>query len=831
MPTDIATLHRLVELEEGMTEEHQGTPLETSIPEGVDLSTWPITFEDDFNDISATITDKDGAGPWFTGGTYGSVGAGTVGSLTDPATPLYTQEGDKLGMGVRRDAGVSYWSSHIDTATFSDIDLLYDPKIGFAQQYGYFECRFKPADPTGSNAILWPAFWLYSISRLGGSIGNLLWKRIELDAVEIYNGEPGTPLGNDQGGHHFSVHFHRPSKYTAPGVWGRDVYASNFERVSNHPIWETDENFQFWHDYHTYGLLLTPEWIIVFFDGLEVGRFPSLEEIHQKYYLLVSNQIAELGSGGMPDGEQFTMLVDYVRCYQNPNWQTTTGPMLDRGALPGGGTANAKTFQTGTAVPSYAAADGASFVVATGNANTGAATANANGLGALPIFQMDGAGSPQAVPLSGGELIEDGWAGLRLDMSLDGGNGGWVLLNPGYSMKMPDTYVPPVLSKPRRVIDIEAIEAGLAEKHGIPGNLFPAGHPARTPTVVEPDVPPRMPTSVKRIIDTTVGSGEVVGEVTVRNTPDRPVRYALTNLDGTPSQYFDVDPGTGEYSVRAGAGTIPTGTYELALSAWPTPPQAIVPGSNATRINIEVLEDVPFDFGYFDQTRNLLLELDAQDPERLTVVSGKVAEWRDGSSNLHVAAQQDDERRPGYADTGLNGLPAVVSAELGTVLTMASAPYPTGHLLNVVTRSGDMMSANLHSTTRMSNTFDYLSLHMGAFVWSPGECTCWVNGVEVGLSGGGTGGISSTGAFFWVLDAASVGHGALGFLYDRTRLFSDGAGTRTLDAAVGQLAIVNAAVGSDTIDKCFGYLAHHWDLTGLLPAGHPYRSEAPRMWH
>ena len=40
-------------------------------------------------------------------------------------------------------------------------------------------------------------------------------------------------------------------------------------------------------------------------------------------------------------------------------------------------------------------------------------------------------------------------------------------------------------------------------------------------------------------------------------------------------------------------------------------------------------------------------------------------------------------------------------------------------------------------------------------------------------------------------------------------------------------AVRDAAPSSDDVDKIFGYAAHRWGLTSLLPAAHPYKTTPP----
>ena len=40
-------------------------------------------------------------------------------------------------------------------------------------------------------------------------------------------------------------------------------------------------------------------------------------------------------------------------------------------------------------------------------------------------------------------------------------------------------------------------------------------------------------------------------------------------------------------------------------------------------------------------------------------------------------------------------------------------------------------------------------------------------------------------------------------------------------------AVLDAAPSSDDVDKIFGYAAHRWGLTSVLPGGHPYKTTPP----
>ncbi len=68
--------------------------------------------------------------------------------------------------------------------------------------------------------------------------------------------------------------------------------------------------------WHTYGLLKTAKWWIVYCDGLEFGRYPLLgAEMDQPIYPLLDVALNFDAARAAP-GSSFTMYVDYVRIYQ-----------------------------------------------------------------------------------------------------------------------------------------------------------------------------------------------------------------------------------------------------------------------------------------------------------------------------------------------------------------------------------------------------------------------------------------------------------------------------------------------------------------------------------
>lgn len=90
-----------------------------------------------------------------------------------------------------------------------------------------------------------------------------------------------------------------------------------------------------------------------------------------------------------------------------------------------GGTANALTLTASSAFTGYLNGRRVSFRAVTDN--TGAVTLNVNGIGAKPVVKFTTAGE---TALSGAEIQQTGIYEVIYSTSLNGGGGGWLLLNP-----------------------------------------------------------------------------------------------------------------------------------------------------------------------------------------------------------------------------------------------------------------------------------------------------------------------------------------------------------------------------------------------------------------
>ncbi|MEM7460493.1 MAG: glycoside hydrolase family 16 protein [Pseudomonadota bacterium] len=152
---------------------------------------------------------------------------------------------------------------------------------GWGTQYGYFETRMKFPEGAGT----WPAFWLMPL-RAVGSVD----PRLEIDVVEYY--------GHRTDRFHSVLHLH----YEAPGKkWSEGIQTP----VASELLVS---------EFNTYGVDISPEWIVFFLNGEEFWRHPTPEELDYPMYPIVN---LALGSGWPIDEtpDPSILQVDYVHVY------------------------------------------------------------------------------------------------------------------------------------------------------------------------------------------------------------------------------------------------------------------------------------------------------------------------------------------------------------------------------------------------------------------------------------------------------------------------------------------------------------------------------------
>lgn len=240
----------------------------------LDLSGYRLTFAEEFDgplDVSAwgPGTRWIAHTPWA--GDFGDARFADPG----PGFPFTIKDG-VLRIEARKDEE-GKWSAGL----LASNDPLGN---GFSQQYGYFEIRTKLPPGPG----VWPAFWLCSSynrrDKSAGKDGS-----VEIDIFEYYGRTPSS----------FTATIH---------VWEPKPHRSEGSTITTKAL-EPSSGF------HDYGCLIDPEWITMYFDGIEVCKGKTPPE-HNKPLMLLLN--LALGPGWPIDKtpNPSVMEVDYVRVYE-----------------------------------------------------------------------------------------------------------------------------------------------------------------------------------------------------------------------------------------------------------------------------------------------------------------------------------------------------------------------------------------------------------------------------------------------------------------------------------------------------------------------------------
>ncbi len=263
----------------GVLSVSENAPIPDPGPKTLNLSDYHLTFNEEFDELSVSAwgpTGPDGARwiahtPWK--GDFGDA------KFTDPQPGFpFTVKNGILRIEARKENG--RWRSGLLSAV--------DPNgNGFKQQYGYFECRAKFPKGPGT----WPAFWLMGLKNLK-SIPENQGPRInpEIDVVEHYGHWPWR----------FSYVLH---------LWG-------FGGLKHKDFGERFVAFGLEEDFHTYGVMIDKESIVLYFDGVEMHRQKTPEAVKTPLYPLVN---LALGPGWPTDKtpNPSYMYVDYVKVWQN----------------------------------------------------------------------------------------------------------------------------------------------------------------------------------------------------------------------------------------------------------------------------------------------------------------------------------------------------------------------------------------------------------------------------------------------------------------------------------------------------------------------------------
>jgi hypothetical protein len=249
-------------------------------PAELDFSKLTPTFTEDFDDVLSVSpwgpnTRWIAHTPWA--GDFGDA------RFADPLLGIFpfTTENGILRIEAKKDSD-GKWASGLLASS--------DPNgRGFAQQYGYFEMRAKLPKGPG----VWPAFWLASV------VDKKAPTAFEIDVLEYY--------GNNSSRYQANVHaFQQHPVENAPAsnyVWPPLPFD-----VKVPPDALTD-------NFNTYGVMVTPEWIIFYLNRHEEFRMRTPPEHQRPLQVLVN---LALGSGWPIDKtpNPSFMYVDYVHVYK-----------------------------------------------------------------------------------------------------------------------------------------------------------------------------------------------------------------------------------------------------------------------------------------------------------------------------------------------------------------------------------------------------------------------------------------------------------------------------------------------------------------------------------
>lgn len=234
----------------------------------IDLGRYKRTFNDDFTNVNIVKDDSDpGADAvWFSPG-HGAFKATSPLRKDGPFKPV----DDGLRVRVEK-VGQRWLGACMQTVNTKG--------QGFAQQYGYFEmtARYDYTPPADG---LWGAFWLKS--QCDYSTGGTT-TRTEIDINEFYG----------DGSYHATVHLW-PAAHLAPDATiTKHVFCSGLKHKVGPGVFEKLKVNGVVSGFHTYGGEITPQWVIMYFDRKELGRFPTMPEWKTPLYMLVSSDVRKI---------------------------------------------------------------------------------------------------------------------------------------------------------------------------------------------------------------------------------------------------------------------------------------------------------------------------------------------------------------------------------------------------------------------------------------------------------------------------------------------------------------------------------------------------------
>lgn len=243
--------------------------------------------------------------------------------------------------------------------------------------------------------------------------------------------------------------------------------------------------------------------------------------------------------------------------------------------------------------------------------------------------------------------------------------------------------------------------------------------------------------------------------------------------------------------------------------------------------------------------------LDAADASTITQSTNVVSAWADKSGNSRNATQATGSYRPVVGQTTLNGRNVISFDGVDSFLRIADFTASLTNVYAVVQTSTATGAQHIVRKGFSSSTssFEYLFRFNGddyqvilpTALGQPSETTIiltvadqattspvivgydW-NGSSVFVYENGTsiGGVTAPSTQFNITQELRIGA-------SHTSSENNSAPAGVLNGYIAELVLVSGALSMEERQKLEGYFAHKWNLTSVLPTGHPYVDVAPTI--
>jgi hypothetical protein len=235
---------------------------------------------------------------------------------------------------------------------------------------------------------------------------------------------------------------------------------------------------------------------------------------------------------------------------------------------------------------------------------------------------------------------------------------------------------------------------------------------------------------------------------------------------------------------------------------------------------------------------------DAADTDTITESGGKITQWNDKGANGRHLTQTNATYRPVRLAAGLNGLNVIDFTNNGNLATNGFPNSSNKTFALIVWRSdiapddaGNGAAKLLNLSFDGSNNRCYAGYGTGAS-YNPNvigyrlaDTTIQNSAIPYGTNWMifGFGRNVNTNAQDWTngTQSSTYAISANTTCTNQSIVVGGTIGQGYLDGKVAEIVVFTAVPTTDNRQKTEGYLAWKWGLQGKLPAGHPYKSEAP----